>query len=36
MLKFTTLKLSSDVLIEPLHDVNDKATDKLFASYASM
>jgi len=30
------LKLPTDVISEPLHDVDDKATDKLLASYASM
>ena len=35
-MNFITLRLPTDVLSEPLHDINDKATDKLFTSYASM
>jgi len=30
------LKLPIDLLFEPLHDVNDKVTDKLFTSFVSM
>ena len=36
LLNFIALKLQTDNIYEPLHDVNDKATDKLFTSYASM
>jgi hypothetical protein len=36
MLDLVTLKLSNDVRSEPIHDINDKATDKLCKSYASM
>jgi hypothetical protein len=36
LLNFINLKLLTNVLSEPLHDVNDKAIDKLFASYVIM
>ena len=36
LLNFINLKLLNDVLSEPLHDVNDKATGILFTPYASM
>ena len=36
LLNFITLKLPTNIISEPLHDVNDKATNRLFISYASM
>ena len=36
LMNLITLKLQSDVLFVPLHDVNDKAVEKLFASRADM
>ena len=36
LLNFITLKLPTDFLSEPLHVVNDNATNKLFASVMSM
>jgi hypothetical protein len=36
MLNYITLKLPSDLLSQPLQDVNDNATDKLFKSYVSI
>ena len=36
LLNLITLKLPTDALFEPLHDIKDKATDKLFTAYASM
>jgi hypothetical protein len=36
LLNFITVKLPIDVLSQPLHVVNDKATENVFTSYASM
>ena len=36
LLNFINLELPTNALSEPLHDVNDTATDKLFTSYVSM
>ena len=36
LLNFITSKLPTDVLFEPLHDANDKTTEKLLTSYVIM
>ena len=36
LMNLNTLKLPIDFVFEPLHDFNDKATDKLFTSFVSM
>ena len=36
LLNYITLKVPSDLRSQPLQDVNDKATDKLFKSFVSI